>query len=197
MMIKAVLFDYAGVLTPTRDNYKFARRNYKRFGLKPLELMHKTYQNWNKAVIGEITDKQFWQDVSNELNIDPEQLKNLIIETFPIDKRIVELIDKIKDRYTIVMVSNQVEDWLKRVIDDHRLRDSFHYFVNSYHVKAKKPNSEIFLAALEVAGSKPEETLFIDDALENIESAKKLGLNTIQFKNYNQFLKEFKNYIDI
>ena len=34
------------------------------------------------------------------------------------------------------------------------------------------------------------EVLFIDDLIENIESAKTLGLNTIHYKNYNMLKKE-------
>ena len=38
--------------------------------------------------------------------------------------------------------------------------------------------------------------IFIDDLIENIESAKKLGWNTIHFKNYNS-LKEELHYLGI
>jgi FMN phosphatase YigB (HAD superfamily) len=147
-MIKTLLFDYAGVITPTRDNYTFAQKYHKQFNMEPLELMHKTYLNWDKALVGEISDKQFWNDVGKELSIDPKEIKKMITETFTMEERLIDLIDRIRDQYTIAMVSNQVEDWLEKAIDDNNLRNRFHYFINSYHVGAKKPDPKIFLEAL-------------------------------------------------
>lgn len=149
-MIKTIIFDYAGVLTPTRDNSFFAQQYHKRFGLTPQELMKKTYNNFGKAAIGKISDDQFWNDISRELNVDPDEVKDLIIKTFSIDPRMIEIIDKIKDRYTIIMTSNQLEGWLEKVIDDNNLRDKFHFFVNSYHVGVKKPELKKYV---EINGS--------------------------------------------
>lgn len=196
-MIKTLLFDYAGVITPTRDNYTFAQKYHMQFNMEPLELMHKTYLNWDKALVGEISDKQFWSDVGKELNIDPEEIKKMITETFPMEERLIDLIDRISDQYTIAMVSNQVEDWLEKAIDDNNLRNRFHYFINSYHVGAKKPDPKIFLEALKQTNSKPEETIFVDDVAENIAAAKALGINGIQYDTYEQFLNELKGYITI
>lgn len=196
-MIKTLLFDYAGVITPTRDNYTFAQKYHKQFNMEPLELMHKTYLNWDKASVGEISDKQFWSDVGKELNIDPEEIKKMITETFPMEERLIDLIDRIRDQFVIAMVSNQVEDWLEKAIDDNNLRNRFHYFINSYHVGAKKPDPKIFLEALKQTNSKPEETIFVDDVAENIAAAKALGINGIQYDTYEQFLNELKGYITI
>lgn len=193
-MIKTIIFDYAGVITPTKDKSNFAKENHKRFGMEYSELMDILYKNWDKATVGKISYKQYWKELGEKLNTDPEEIKNLTIDTFPVDNRIIELIDKIKDRYTIVMLSNQIEDWLEKVIDDNFLRDKFHYFINSYHVEAKKPDKKIFIAALKRSGSKPEETLFIDDSIVNIAAAKQLGMHTIQFHTYKQFIREFKKY---
>ncbi len=196
-MIKTLLFDYAGVITPTRDNYTFAQKYHERFHMESKELMDKTYLNWDKALVGEISDKQFWSDVGKGLNIDPEEIKQMITDTFPMEPRLIELIEKIKDRYTIAMVSNQVEDWLEKAIDDNNLRDKFQFFINSYHVGAKKPSSKIFLEALKQTNSKPEETIFVDDVAENIAAAKALGIIGIQYDTYEQFLNELQEYISI
>jgi putative hydrolase of the HAD superfamily len=44
-----------------------------------------------------------------------------------------------------------------------------------------KPDPAIYLHTLEQLGTRPEETLFIDDKMVNIEAARKLGLPSIQF----------------
>lgn len=196
-MIKTILFDYAGVITPTRDNLDFAKKYCKRFGLTEQELMEITYTNFGEAAIGKISDERFWGDIAKKLHIDPEEMKKLLIDTFPVDSRMIKLIDKIKDRYIIVMVSNQLESWLEKVIDGNNLRSKFHFFVNSYQIGVRKPDKEIFLAALKKSNSKPEETLFIDDANKNIIAAQELGIQGVRFDTFEQFIKEFKKYVNI
>lgn len=196
-MIKTVLFDYAGVITPTKNNYIFAFENSKRFGLSPKELMQMTYENWDETVVGKQKCSVFWGQIADKLNIEPDELKKLVIDTFPIDKRMVDVIKKTKENYTTVLFSNQIKDWLEKVIEDNKLKDLFNYLVNSYNVGAKKPDQKIFLEALRRTSSKPEEVLFIDDALENIEAAKQMGINAIQFDNFEQFLTQYKKCVNI
>lgn len=194
-MIKTIIFDYAGVITPTKNNYIFAKKYHKRFGLTPKELMDKTYNNWKPALTDKKAELKYWKELSQELNIDTEELIDLIIKTFPINPKIISLIDKIKDKYKIVILSNQVESWLEKVIDDNNLRDKFRHFINSYHVGKKKPDKEIFKIALERSDSRPDETLFIDDSEENIKAAQELGIQCIKYVTFEQFLKEFNRYM--
>lgn len=93
------------------------------------------------------------------------------------------------------MLSNQVEDWLESVIDDNDLRGRFDYFVNSYPVGAKKPDKRIFEEVLKRTGTPGEECLFVDDQKKNTNAAAELGMKTIIFDTYEQFLEEFKKFI--
>jgi len=145
-----------------------------------------------KAATGKIESSVFWSEAASKLGIKPEELMDLLVETFPIDKRMVELIRKTKTDRTTVLFSNQVKDWLEKVIDDNDIRGIFSYFVNSYNVGVRKPDPKIFLEALKVTRSTPEETILVDDSLENVEAAKKLGINAIQFENCEQFMGEYK-----
>ncbi|KKT54307.1 MAG: Acyl-CoA dehydrogenase family member 10 [Candidatus Woesebacteria bacterium GW2011_GWA1_44_23] len=196
-MIKTVLFDYAGVITPTKNNFIFATNNSKRFGLTPKELMQMTYENWGDTALGKQKDSDFWNQIANKLKIKPQELMNLVIETFPINKKMVDVIKKTKVNHTTVLFSNQIESWLEKVIDDNKLRNIFTYSINSYNVGSRKPEQKIFLEALKITNSKPEETLFVDDSPENIEAARQIGINTIQFDNFEQFLTEYKGYVCI
>lgn len=196
-MIKTILFDYAGVITPTRNNSSFAVKNSKRFGLSPDEIMKISYDGWADAAVGKGDGENFWEKFSSKLNIKKSDLISLVIETFPIDPRMVHLIKKTKKKYTTVLFSNQVKDWLEKVIEDNNFKDIFSYFVNSYTVGARKPDKKIFEEALKITNSKPEETLLIDDTLENIEAARKMGINAILFENYDQFLREYQEIVNL
>ena len=62
-------------------------------------------------------------------------------------------------------------DWLPR----------FDALVWSYQLRVAKPDPAIYLHVLKELGTRPEETLFLDDKLVNIEAAQALGIKGIVF----------------
>jgi putative hydrolase of the HAD superfamily len=79
------------------------------------------------------------------------------------------------------ILSNMGDDVLASV---ERAFDWIHRFdvlVWSYQFGAAKPDPAIYRHTLGKLGVQPEETLFIDDKLENIEAARALGMVAIQF----------------
>ncbi|MBQ5802767.1 MAG: HAD-IA family hydrolase [Bacteroidales bacterium] len=64
----------------------------------------------------------------------------------------------------------------------------------SFRMKLSKPGKEIFLKVLEEAGIEPQESLFIDDAPANIETAAQLGFKTLLY-DVNKNLEEELNKI--
>jgi putative hydrolase of the HAD superfamily len=60
-----------------------------------------------------------------------------------------------------------------------------HLFIKSYfsHILGmRKPNADIFQYVIDDAGLLPQETMFIDDFIENIETARHLGFQTIHLQ---------------
>jgi putative hydrolase of the HAD superfamily len=51
----------------------------------------------------------------------------------------------------------------------------------SYELGVRKPEPQIYRLALTRAGLTPEETLLIDDRLENIVGARAVGMQTLHF----------------
>ncbi len=58
--------------------------------------------------------------------------------------------------------------------------------VISYQVQMIKPDREIYEHILDKYGLAPEECVFIDDRLENVEAAKAIGMSGIQFVDFEQ-----------
>jgi putative hydrolase of the HAD superfamily len=62
-------------------------------------------------------------------------------------------------------------DWLSR----------FDLLVWSYQLRVAKPDAAIYRYALERLGTRPEETLFVDDKAENVETAVAMGMKGLVF----------------
>lgn len=72
----------------------------------------------------------------------------------------------------------------------HSFWDAFSGIVISGEVQLMKPEPEVFMHLLAAFNLRPEESVFIDDLLPNIESAKQVGLHAIWFKDAAQCRRE-------
>ena len=73
----------------------------------------------------------------------------------------------------------------------------FNYFpaaarIYSCSVKASKPSPVVFQAALKAVKAKASEAVFVDDILEYVEAARKLGLRGIQYLNPSQLRADLR-----
>jgi len=61
------------------------------------------------------------------------------------------------------------------------LERSFEKVVLSFEEKSMKPDREIYLAAIETAGVAAEQILFIDDRVDNVQGARFVSIEAIQY----------------
>jgi putative hydrolase of the HAD superfamily len=75
-------------------------------------------------------------------------------------------------------MGDSVLDNMKREFD---WLDRFDVLVWSYQLGMVKPDPAIYLHLLSELGTRPEETLFLDDKLANVEAARALGMQSLVF----------------
>ena len=89
-------------------------------------------------------------------------------------------------RYLMAALNNEgaeLNDYRIRQFD---LRRTFTAFFSSCYLGSRKPDPPIYKMALNVTQRRPQECLFVDDRELNLEPARQLGMNTIQFQNVGQ-----------
>jgi HAD superfamily hydrolase (TIGR01509 family) len=79
--------------------------------------------------------------------------------------------------------------------DDYPFLRSFNGLLISGEDNMMKPNAEIYELAIARFNLIPQETVFIDDKLENIEAAKKLKLKTIHLVDPNKIELEIDKFL--
>ncbi|WP_335965859.1 HAD-IA family hydrolase [Galbibacter sp. PAP.153] len=89
-----------------------------------------------------------------------------------------------ENKFRLFLLSNTNDLHIEQVIKNitpanyERLKNCFEKFYLSHEINLRKPNKDIFEFVLEQNKLIAQETLFIDDTAENIETAKKIGLHT-------------------
>ena len=93
-----------------------------------------------------------------------------------------ELLVRVRERYRVAFLSNSNEihaEVIPRQFASLFGKDD--RFIFSHRFKCAKPDPDLFHRALEVIGALPQQTVFIDDLLENVLSARALGMQAFQF----------------
>ena len=96
--------------------------------------------------------------------------------------------------YFVGAINNEPLELNQYRIEAFDLRRNFLVFFSSCYLHSRKPEETIFRIALEVTQHPPEQCLFIDDRPLNLESPRKLGMNTILQKNAEQLRADLGKY---
>jgi epoxide hydrolase-like predicted phosphatase len=200
MGIEAVIFDLGGVLVRTEFpevRHELARK----LGLEPRALERTVWgsEDWELAQVGTITYEEYWQRVAAALGLStPKELSEFRREYFSgdrVDQELVRLIERLRKRYKIGLLSNapdKLEIWLE---NDWGIRGLFDAIVYSAQVGVAKPDPAMFHLILDRLGLSPSEALFIDDFPRNVEAALALGMKAIRFTGTDALLDEVPRYL--
>jgi len=85
----------------------------------------------------------------------------------------VELLQRLRQHYTVACLSNSNALHWERFDG---FRQHFHVSLSSHLLGVIKPDEECFDRALRECDAAPREAIFFDDSLDNVHSARKLGI---------------------
>ncbi|MGC8479103.1 MAG: HAD-IA family hydrolase [Candidatus Micrarchaeia archaeon] len=133
---------------------------------------------------GKISIDFFEKQISKELKIKRSAVKwrAFYEQTVKFNYDVVELIQELHKEFIISFLSNIDKvryNYTKKILD----LNLFDFRFVSCNMGIRKPNLLIYKEVLNILKVMPEEAVFIDDRIENVLSAKSLGINAIQFKN--------------
>jgi len=95
-------------------------------------------------------------------------------------------------KYFVGAINNEPLELNQYRIEAFHLRRNFQVFFSSCYVRTRKPEETIFRVALEVSQRAPEQCLFIDDRALNLDSPRRLGMNTIHHQGAEQLQAELR-----
>ena len=75
-----------------------------------------------------------------------------------------------------------------------RFKNCFDAFYLSQEIHLRKPNSDIYNFVLDTHQINPKEILFIDDGLNNVRSARDMGINSIRYMGLDNLVEEIQKF---
>ncbi|MBI6547691.1 glucose-1-phosphatase [Xenorhabdus lircayensis] len=156
-------------------------------------------ETFEKHEHGQITDSEFAEMMCDEMDV------SLSFEQFAegwqaifigIRQEVIELMNKLRAQgHRVVVLSNtnrlHLDYW---PVNYPEIAESADFLYLSQDLGMRKPNPDIFKYVLEIEGVEADKAMFFDDVLENVEAAKKSGINAIHVTDRNVVPDYFKAY---
>ncbi len=199
-MIRAVIWDFGGVLLRTED-YTPRDKLAESIGKKREELEYLLYagESSRRAQSGQITWQAHLDYVAGSLGLHPHEMEDFLERFWKgdrLDEDLLNSIRSLKKHYKMGLLSNAFENLRELIGEYWKFDDVFDKVIVSAEVGMMKPEARIYqlmLRELEVAAA---EAVFVDDFLENVESAREVGLYAIHFKSPQQALGELEEILN-
>ncbi len=145
------------------------------------------FQNFE---LGYISSEDFFSILKKEFHLNEpiqtiQRKWNEIFSPIPENLQLLHHFAKNKSWYDIkiVLLSNTNQSHKEYIEQEFKIFSLFDHCIFSYEIHLEKPQREIYEYTLNLIQLKPEEVVFIDDKIENIEGAKQLGIHTIHYTN--------------
>ena len=199
-VIKNILFDLGGVLY--HIDYRLSIEAFENLGI---ESFHEHFSQKKQSYLfdrletGQISEKDFIKEIKAIL---PNCTKEKIINAWNrlligLPKENIQLLQALSKKYQLFLLSNTNSIHIKQInkllYKDYNLKSLdplFDKIYLSHQIGMRKPNRETFEWVLKDAKILANETLFIDDSIQHINNAKKVGIQT-QLWGSNKSLKKF------
>ena len=184
----AIVFDLGQVIVPFDYIHFVEKVNKHKFGSgeKFLQLYKDNYSTHRDFEKGLLPEQEFISIMLNYLDhiIDGETFCKYWSDIFTPDERVISLLPLLKKKYKLYLISNTNSIHKKYGFQHYEFLKLFDKLFLSHEVKQIKPEEEIYRAVEKVSGFPSEEHIFIDDILEYVEAAKKIGWDGIRFLEY-------------
>lgn len=182
---QAIVFDFGEVMTGKPNKEIVVHFLKESFHLSDIEF-EKVNREKHKAIQQGKTDVEFWQEYAKRMHIklpDDWALKFIQVmkEAIAVNPFMFDLVKELRQEgYQAVLLSN-IDERLGKLIKEFGYYDAFDACFLSYELGYEKPDIRIYLHVLAKLALEPADLLFIDDRLDNVESARSLGIDSIHF----------------
>ena len=196
-MINTIFFDIGGVLLnifPDRTIKYLSKIS----GLTEDEITDSFPEEaHNQYERGEISGTDFYEAVVNKLPTSSQITETEFWKAWSMlvgdETEVVTIMNRLSENYAIWLLSNTNP---YHILEEERFKlfDKIVGGIYSFEAGSRKPESAIYQKALETAGVKAEESLFIDDLIENVDAARSLNFNAIHFKSSEDLIQQFSTF---
>ena len=174
--MKVLVLDAMGVIYSVGDDVRDLLCPFieEKGGTEDVSKIEKLYHS---ASLGNVSASEFWEAVG----LDPE-LEDEYLSRHQLTDGLIGFLKTANSRgFQVWCLSNDLSEWSRKLRASFGLDEYFRGFIISGDVGIRKPDQAIFEHLVRRLDISPFEAVFVDDQPKNLDTAAKLGFNTILF----------------
>jgi putative hydrolase of the HAD superfamily len=193
--ISALFWDNGGVILTNGWDRAARRRAVEKFHLDWEDFAERHELMLNAFETGEATlDQYLYRTIFHRQRpFSPDEFKAFMYaqsQPFPDSLAFLGQLAATR-RYLLASLNNESREINEYRIGKFGLRKYFEAFFSSCYLGVRKPDEIIYRLALKITQREPAECVMVDDRGLNLECAREIGIQTIQFQNVAQLREDF------
>ncbi len=186
--IRALFLDVGGVLLTNGWDSKVRKAISEKFGIDEKDFEDRHHLTFDTYEEGKITldvffDRTIFYEPRPFSKADVKKFVSDYTKPFP---QMIDLFTRLKAKYDlkVAVVSNEGRELTFDRVQKFDLKSFVDFFIVSSFVHLRKPDTDIYRLALDVAMISPEEVAYVDDRPMLVEVASGLGIHGIEHRDY-------------
>ena len=188
--IESIVFDLGGVIL--NIDYNLTRTAFEKAGVPNFDEMYSQTDAddlFRNLETGKISEAFFYTEINKRTGLclsrtEIQQAWNAMLLTFR--EKSLQFLQVLKPKYKLFLLSNtnhiHLKEFNKIYLEKEREFAFETFFDKAYYsceIGLRKPNADIYELVLKENKLVPGNTLFVDDSIQNVESAGLLGMHTV------------------
>ena len=188
LTVKALFLDIGGVFLTNGWDHNSRARGAERFSFPYAEMSRRHDLTFGTYEEGKITLEEYLDRVVffKERPFTVDEFRDFMFSQSKVLPDMMELVHRLKLRYKLktIAVSNE-----GRELNDYRIRkfgltDVIDFFCSSCYIGMRKPDADIYRLALDMAGVRASEVVYLENTEMFADVARGLGVPTIFHRDY-------------
>jgi len=181
--VQFVFFDINGVLV------RFFQRAFTSMSADTgasADSIEATFWHYNDSICkGQMSVEEFNSILAKRIGVESISWEKYYLENVDPISEMSECLEWASQHYRVGLMSNIMPGFINKMIGKDILpKINYDVIIDSSEVGFIKPEPEIYEAALNLAGCKPEQIMLIDDSRPNLMAAEHLGWHVLWFDDY-------------
>lgn len=200
MVVRAIIIDIGGVVL-LREERPVHRHWEERFGFARGEFARRLFRAdlSAQATVGAVSAAHVWDDMASRLSLDPAEVQELRRDFFAgerLNDEFAAYLQTLRPRYRTAVLSNAWSGTRAAMTQHYGLDRLVDMMLFSDEEGIAKPDPRIYALAADRLGVRPDEAVFVDDVLRNVEGAQSAGMLAVHFRDTVQAIAAITHHLD-
>ena len=145
--------------------------------------------------LGRISPQAYYAGLQRSLKLSWtfEQFTRAWNNIFTENRGVTDILGRLRKRHRLIALSNTNTLHVEYIKRSFPSLGFFEHWIASCDVGLRKPDPQIYALALERAGVRPSQAVYIDDRPELVEAGRAVGLTAIRFESSAQLEQELRD----